>query len=80
METIWKAAHALRGYTNANEYKDFILPLIFYKYLSLKIQGTLTGNLSDAGVVYTYREACEAADCGTEPAKAILGRTVNNLG
>lgn len=80
METIWKAAHALRGYTNANEYKDFILPLIFYKYLSVKIQDTLDGFLFGEGISCTYKEACEAADRGEESVKTALARTVSTLG
>ncbi len=31
---LWDAACAIRGNTDAPKYKDFILPLIFYKRLS----------------------------------------------
>src|SRR5712692_5873812 len=31
---LWDAACAIRGSTDAPKYKDFILPLIFYKRLS----------------------------------------------
>ncbi|TQC53944.1 type I restriction-modification system subunit M [Mycoplasmopsis mucosicanis] len=34
--TLWEAANKLRGGLEANEYKDYILGLIFYKYLSQK--------------------------------------------
>lgn len=31
---IWASANNLRGKIDANEYKDYILGLIFYKFLS----------------------------------------------
>lgn len=32
--TIWESANEMRSKIEANEYKDFILGFIFYKYLS----------------------------------------------
>ena len=34
--TIWASANQMRSKIEANEYKDFILGFIFYKYLSDK--------------------------------------------
>lgn len=34
--TVWKAANALRGSIDSSEYKQYVLPLVFYKYLSDK--------------------------------------------
>lgn len=31
---IWASANAMRAKIDANEYKDYILGLIFYKFLS----------------------------------------------
>lgn len=31
---IWKAANKMRGSLDANDYKDLILGLMFYKFLS----------------------------------------------
>lgn len=31
---IWAMANVLRGKVDANDYKDYLLGLIFYKYLS----------------------------------------------
>ncbi len=31
---IWSAANVMRGKVDANDYKDYLLGLIFYKYLS----------------------------------------------
>lgn len=33
---IWSAANKMRGKTDANQYKDYILGFIFYKFLSNK--------------------------------------------
>lgn len=32
--TIWESANQMRSKIDANDYKDFILGFIFYKYLS----------------------------------------------
>ena len=45
---IWESANKMRSKIEANEYKDYILGFIFYKFLSdkeiayLKSQGILT--------------------------------------
>lgn len=31
---LWNAADVMRGSMSANEYKDYLLGLVFYKYLS----------------------------------------------
>lgn len=38
---IWKAANEMRSKIEANEYKDYILGLMFYKFLSDKEKKTL---------------------------------------
>lgn len=48
--TIWESANQMRSKIEANEYKDFILGFIFYKYLSNAIQ------LSIISVVFCHRE------------------------
>ena len=35
---IWESANKMRSKIEANEYKDYILGFIFYKYLSEKIE------------------------------------------
>ncbi|MGL4758691.1 MAG: type I restriction-modification system subunit M [Patescibacteria group bacterium] len=37
---LWNIADVLRGKMNADEYRDYILGFIFYKYLSEKIENT----------------------------------------
>ena len=33
---LWKMANSLRGNMDANEFKDYILGLIFYRYIFYK--------------------------------------------
>jgi len=35
---LWGVANVLRGKMNADEYKNYILGFIFYKYLSEKLE------------------------------------------
>ena len=35
---LWSVANTLRGKMNADEYKNYILGFIFYKYLSEKLE------------------------------------------
>ena len=41
---IWESANSMRGKIGANEYKDFILGFIFYKFLSEKEVNFLKAN------------------------------------
>lgn len=45
---IWSSANSMRSKIEASEYKDIILGLIFYKFLSSKEMGWLTANDWDA--------------------------------
>ena len=38
---IWESANKMRSKIEANEYKDYILGFIFYKFLSDKEENTL---------------------------------------
>jgi len=37
-QQLWNIANTLRGKINANEFRDYILGFIFYKYLSEKME------------------------------------------
>lgn len=41
---IWSAANVMRGKVDANDYKDYLLGLIFYKYLSENEEKFLISN------------------------------------
>ncbi|MBG9367009.1 type I restriction-modification system subunit M [Streptococcus sp. NLN64] len=44
-QTLWNSADILRGKMDANEYKSYLLGLIFYKYLSDKLLHAVCENL-----------------------------------
>lgn len=79
--TIWKATNAFRGSIDSSEYKQYILPLVFYKYLSdkeltyvLEITEGLTDDLHKAQK--SFEILCKDED--TE--KVILKKTQEKLG
>ena len=48
-QQLWNIANTLRGKMNADEFRDYILGFIFYKYLSEKIQRFADGELKQDG-------------------------------
>lgn len=52
-QKIWASANQMRSKIEANEYKDYILGFIFYKYLSdscHSLRHTFTTRMCEAGV------------------------------
>lgn len=49
---LWAVADVLRGTMDANEFKNYILGFIFYKYLSEKIELRLTNELKQDGLTF----------------------------
>ena len=47
-QSLWNAADILRGKMDANEYKSYLLGLIFYKYLSDKLLLAVCDNLDES--------------------------------
>ncbi len=64
---LWGVANVLRGKMNADEYKNYVLGFIFYKYLSEQLERYVNEKL-------LTRESFEFADIkdGTKDGKAIL--------
>jgi len=57
---IWESANQMRSKIEANEYKDYILGFIFYKYLSDKqIQFAKDNDLSDKDIKALSEEDAE---------------------
>lgn len=56
---LWAVADVLRGYMDANEFKNYILGFIFYKYLSEKIDLRLTNELKQDGLTFEQAYAKE---------------------
>lgn len=44
---LWKMANELRGNMDANEFKDYILALIFYRYVSEREESELPGDINN---------------------------------
>ena len=51
-QQLWKIANTLRGSMDANDFKDYILGFIFYKYLSKKVHTYADVILSSDGILY----------------------------
>jgi len=61
---LWDAACAIRGATDAPKFKDFILPLIFYKRLSDVFDDEFAGQVKEFGDEDIAREVIKASDFG----------------
>ncbi len=57
---LWDAACAIRGATDAPKFKDFILPLVFYKRLSDVFDDEFAGYSKEYGDEQVAREILEA--------------------
>ena len=51
-QILWDIADRLRGKMDADEFKDYILGFIFYKYLSEKMVGYANKLLAEDGITY----------------------------
>lgn len=51
-QQLWSIADTLRGRMNADEFRDYILGFIFYKYLSEKIEAFADGILDGDGLKF----------------------------
>ncbi|WP_296874631.1 type I restriction-modification system subunit M [uncultured Methanobrevibacter sp.] len=69
---LFAIADELRGNMDANEYKNYILGFIFYRYLSEKQETYLNGQLKVDGI--TFQEACENAKLKEKLAKVSIKR------
>lgn len=71
---LWAIADELRGNMDANEFKNYMLGFIFYKYLSEKIELYLNQELEEDGV--TFNQAFEDEDLKEE----VESEALENLG
>lgn len=70
---LWAMANELRGSMEASEFKNYILGLIFYKFLSNKIVKTIDEELKDEDI--TFAEAWED-EATREDLKKLSVRTI----
>ncbi|MCI9200322.1 MAG: type I restriction-modification system subunit M [Lachnospiraceae bacterium] len=71
---LWACANDLRGNMDASEFKNYILGLIFYRYLSQKVENHFAEELKEDGI--TYEEAWN----NEEYRQAIMDDSLDRLG
>lgn len=76
---LWAVANVLRGKMNADEYKNYILGFIFYKYLSEKLERYVDKKLL-ASEKYTFSEVKENTKEGKSILIAVEEACINHLG
>ncbi len=76
---LWGVANVLRGKMNADEYKNYILGFIFYKYLSEKLERYVNQKLL-AREKTTFAEIKENTKEGKEYIKHIKIACIGHLG
>ena len=70
---LWDIANILRGKMNANQFQDYILGFIFYKYLSEKFLAEVNEVLAPDDLVYNdIEEGTEQGDADLEELKTIM--------
>ncbi|HSH35106.1 type I restriction-modification system subunit M [Schnuerera sp.] len=67
---LWNMANELRGNMNANEFKDYILGIIFYRYLSEKVEQRANYILKNDNML--YKEAWEIEDIRKPLTNALI--------
>jgi type I restriction enzyme M protein len=75
---LWNIANALRGNMSADEFRDYILGFIFYKYLSERMHQYADGILAEDGLKFDSID--ESSDEGQEYLEAIKEESIDHLG
>ena len=75
---LWNIANELRGKMNADEFRDYILGFIFYKYLSEKMLLYANALLKEDGI--KYKEIDENSSNGKEYLEAVREEALSSLG
>lgn len=77
-QQLWNIANTLRGKMNADEFRDYILGFIFYKYLAEKMEMYANSILKRDKI--KYREIEENSKIGKEYINAIKEESLEKLG
>lgn len=77
-QQLWNIANTLRGKMNADEFRDYILGFIFYKYMSEKMHLYADAILEQDNMKYIDIE--ENSDQGKEYIEAIKEESLEKLG
>ncbi len=75
---LWNIANTLRGKMGADDFRDYILGFIFYKYLSECMQQYADDILREDGVLFC--DIDESTDDGKELLEAVREEAVERLG
>lgn len=75
---LWNIANTLRGKMNADEFRDYILGFIFYKYLSEKMNIFADGILKQDGI--QFKDITDKTENGQEFIEAIKEEALEKLG
>lgn len=71
-QQLWNIANTLRGKMNADEFRDYILGFIFYKYLSEKMEIYANSILKQDKIKYNEIQESTAAVNGGSTGKAYI--------
>jgi type I restriction enzyme M protein len=77
-QQLWNIANTLRGKMNADEFRDYILGFIFYKYLAEKMD--IYANVILKADKIKYKEVKENTKQGKEYIEAIREEALEKLG
>ena len=77
-QQLWNIANTLRGKMNADEFRDYILGFIFYKYLAEKMEIYANAILQPDGIQFT--DIDENSPEGQEYIDAIREEALEKLG
>lgn len=77
-QQLWNIANTLRGKMDADEFRDYILGFIFYKYLSEKMHIYANEILKEDAI--KYHEINENTKDGKEILEAVKEETLKKLG
>ncbi len=77
-QQLWNIANALRGKMDADDFRDYILGFIFYKYLSEKMELYANALLANDGTTYTELE--EQSPEGQDLLTAVKDESIQTLG
>jgi len=77
-QQLWNIANTLRGKMGADDFRDYILGFIFYKYLSEKMHRYANKILEPDGI--KYKEIDEDSGQGEQFLEAIRAEALDTLG
>src|SRR5690606_38060678 len=77
-QQLWNIANTLRGKMNADEFRDYILGIIFYKYLAEKMEIYADSILKPDGIKFTNID--ETTEEGYAYIEAIREEALEKLG